>query len=129
MRNRKFLRPITPFTTIPRSVYTATTTSPPPTLTNTNLTPTPIVHQPSNTMTDVEQQHEVHEREGQMTDVVVQEDTLEGGGDMAHTQLNQGDRAPGPRKSGRHRRQPRRLEDYCLGGLHSAVQDPPPGRR
>ena len=60
---------------------------------------------------------------------VEQEVTLERGGDMAHTQLNQEDHAPGPRKSGRDRRQPRRLEDYHLGGLHNAVQDPPPGRR
>ena len=124
LRNRKFLKPITPFTT-GLTRQTTTTTSPPP---NTlPLTPTPAPHQP------VEEQQQVtggREDETQSGNVDLGEQTEA----LHHAPLYEDqehhapDREDAPegqpagnqeishstRKSGRERRLPRRLQDYQL---------------
>ena len=134
LRNRKFLKPITPFTT-GLTRQTTTTTSPPP---NTlPLTPTPAPHQPVEEQQQVtggredetqsgnvdlgeqtealhhaplyeDQEHHAPLYEDQEHHAPDREDAPEG-----QPAGNQ-EISPSTRKSGRERRLPRRLQDYQL---------------
>ena len=135
LRNRKFLKPISPYTTgLPWDLTTgllAVTAA--NMLPFTSVSPTTTLHQPSQTVTDMELLEDRNQAEDLPTESMIQEDTLGRGEEMLDTEESHGalgyqeHHAPGPHKSGRTRRMPQRLEDYKLGGLHTDVQNPPRG--